>query len=78
MYLNSEKDGVYEAANDIRVTNIGRIIRKLSIDEFPQFFNILKGEMSFIGPRPVLIYHPWKFSEYSATQKKRFNVRGFK
>lgn len=75
MKVDSEKDGVYESKNDKRVTRIGRIIRKLSIDELPQFFNIIKGDMSMIGPRPTLTYHPWKIEEYTPFQKQRFNLR---
>lgn len=75
MAVDAEKQGVYESKNDVRVTRIGKIIRRLSIDELPQFINILKGDMSIIGPRPTLIYHPWKFDEYTDFQKKRFNVR---
>ena len=51
--------GVYSGKNDARVTKVGKIIRATSIDELPQFFNILKGDMSIIGPRPPLTYHPW-------------------
>lgn len=75
MIVNAEKDGVYSTKGDKRVTNIGKFIRKTSIDELPQLFNILKGEMSFIGPRPVLTYHPWKYEEYTEEQKQRFCVR---
>ena len=46
-----EKDRKF--TNDPRVTKIGKFLRKTSLDEFPQFFNVLTGEMSFIGPRPV-------------------------
>lgn len=74
MYLGAEKEGVYERKGDKRVTKVGRILRRTSIDEFPQLINILKGDMSFIGPRPPLTYHPWKFYEYTALQKKRFMV----
>jgi undecaprenyl phosphate N,N'-diacetylbacillosamine 1-phosphate transferase len=75
MYIGAEKDGVYETKGDIRVTRVGKFIRKTSIDEFPQFLNIIKGEMSIIGPRPTLTYHPWPFDKYTEEQKKRFNVR---
>lgn len=67
--------GVYSGKNDARVTRVGKFIRATSIDELPQFVNILKGEMSIIGPRPVLTYHPWPYSEYTQRQKKRFDVR---
>ena len=67
--------GVYSKKGDARVTKVGKLIRATSIDELPQLLNILKGEMSFIGPRPVLTYHPWKYEEYTEKQKKRFLVR---
>lgn len=55
-----------------RITKVGRILRKTSIDEIPQFFNVLKGEMSFIGPRPLLIdYLPY----YNEVQRKRHDVK---
>ena len=58
-------------SDNIRMTLIGKILRTLSIDELPQLFNILKGEMSFIGPRPLLLeYLPL----YSVEQMKRHNV----
>lgn len=75
MCNNAEKDGVYCEKGDARVTKIGKFIRATSIDELPQFFNIIKGEMSIIGPRPTLTYHPWKYEEYTEIQKKRFKVR---
>ncbi len=75
MVVGAEKKGVYEAKKDKRVTKIGKFIRKTSIDELPQFFNIIKGDMSIIGPRPTLTYHPWKYEEYTEEQLKRFNVR---
>jgi lipopolysaccharide/colanic/teichoic acid biosynthesis glycosyltransferase len=47
-------DGIYKMANDPRITRVGRIMRRLSIDELPQLFNVLRGEMSLVGPRPPL------------------------
>jgi len=75
MCVGAEKDGVYEKKGDARVTRVGRFIRTTSVDELPQFANIIKGDMSIIGPRPVLTYHPWPFEEYTEIQRKRFNVR---
>ena len=51
--------GVYSGKNDTRVTRVGKVIRATSIDELPQIFNIIKGDMALIGPRPPLTYHPW-------------------
>jgi len=77
MVVGAEKQGsgVYSGKNDARVTKVGKIIRATSIDELPQLINILKGEMSFIGPRPALTYHPWPLEEYTDEQKKMFAVR---
>jgi len=75
MCINAEKGGVYEVNNDSRVTKVGKVLRRTSIDEFPQFINVLKGEMSIIGPRPPLTYHPWPLNEYTKVQKKRFRIK---
>lgn len=77
MCQNAEKtgSGVYSDKNDSRVTKIGKFIRATSIDEIPQFINVLKGDMAFIGPRPPLTYHPWPYEQYTEHQKKMFNVR---
>ncbi|NMA49678.1 MAG: sugar transferase [Tissierellia bacterium] len=77
MCVGAEKQGSgqYSFTGDPRVTKVGRFIRATSIDEFPQFINILKGDMSIIGPRPTLTYHPWPLEEYTEEQRRRFTVR---
>ena len=77
MKVNSEHtgSGVYSGKGDSRITRVGKIIRATSIDELPQLINILKGEMSFVGPRPPLTYHPWPIEEYTEEQFRMFEVR---
>ena len=77
MVKNAENkgSGIYTSKEDPRITKIGHFLRKTSLDELPQLINILKGEMSLVGPRPPVPYHPYKYEEYSKKQKKRFNVK---
>ena len=77
MVQNAEHtgSGVYSEEGDERVTKVGRILRALSIDELPQVINIIKGDMSLIGPRPPLTYHPWTIDKYTPEQLHMFDVR---
>ena len=75
MVVNAEAGGVYSDNNDPRVTKIGNVLRKTSFDELPQCINILKGDMSLVGFRPPLTYHPWPYDQYSDKQKKMFTLR---
>lgn len=72
LMAQNEADGpVFKMKNDPRVTRVGRVIRKLSIDELPQLFNVLKGEMSLVGPRPAL---PREVSQYEFDQIRRLHA----
>jgi lipopolysaccharide/colanic/teichoic acid biosynthesis glycosyltransferase len=70
---DSQGDKVYKMKNDPRITRVGRFLRRTSLDELPQFFNVLRGEMSLVGPRPPLAY---ECQEYDIWHRRRvFEVK---
>lgn len=69
---NTLKGPVYKIPNDPRVTKVGRYLRRWSLDELPQFWNVLKGEMSLVGPRPEEI---WVVEQYNDAQRQRLLVK---
>ena len=73
--IRNADGSTYNGDNDPRVTKVGRIMRKTSLDETPQILNVLKGDMSIIGPRPLLTTHFQGYEELSDDEKKRLEVR---
>jgi exopolysaccharide biosynthesis polyprenyl glycosylphosphotransferase len=70
--LNEMSGPVFKIKDDPRITPVGRIIRKLSLDELPQLYNVLKGEMSLVGPRPPI---PEEVQKYERWQRRRLSMR---
>lgn len=77
MVVDAEKmgTGLFNYENDPRVTRVGRILRDSSIDELPQLFNIFKGDMSVVGPRPCVTYELGDFRTLNKKYRKRFDVK---
>lgn len=66
--VEGSDEPIYKMTNDPRITRVGRVLRRASMDELPQFFNVLKGEMSLVGPRPPLAY---EYEEYDVWHRRR-------
>ncbi|MGP4060971.1 sugar transferase [Halobacillus sp. H74] len=78
MVINAEKIGnglFIKTENDNRITKIGKFLRANSLDELPQLWNVLIGEMSLVGPRPPVPHHPYQYNDYNEFQVKRFSMK---
>lgn len=78
MVVNAENmgSGLFSYDNDPRITKVGAFIRKTSIDELPQLFNVLMGDISIVGPRPCVTYELGDFDTLNKKYKKRFQMKG--
>jgi lipopolysaccharide/colanic/teichoic acid biosynthesis glycosyltransferase len=72
MYVAPRPTQGFQSGDDPRITRVGRLLRRFSLDELPQLINVLRGEMTLIGPRPALIH---QIERYDARQRRRLDVR---
>lgn len=75
MRPNKDADSIQAQVNDSRITKVGAFMRKYNIDEFPQFFNVLKGDMSVVGPRPHMLMHDSYYSKHIKFYKSRHFIK---
>lgn len=76
MVVNAQNmgTGVYSFAGDSRITRVGHVLRKTSLDELPQLWNIIKGDMAFVGPRSPVVGHFPKYEKLNDAYKRRFTI----
>jgi len=74
MIVNEEADTLQATGDDRRITAVGKFLRRTSLDELPQFINVLRGEMSIVGPRPHMLYHTEVYSSLVPDYARRLTV----
>mgnify|MGYP000671933981 CR=1 FL=1 len=76
MKPDADKQGLLTVGGrDPRITNSGYFVRKYKLDELPQLWSVLRGDMSFVGPRPPVVFHPYPIDDYPSDYLNRFSVK---